>query len=363
MKKLFYAMAMSGLAFAACQNTPGYTIAGTVEGATDGTYVYLQKQSGRELVKLDSAVIKGGKFSFEGTQDTTQMRVISYVNGNDKKYLSFFLENGKLNATIGEETKMTGTPTNDVFNAHNEKRNAAQEELRDMYMKLRNDSTMTEDQQKKLEAEFEKKSNELDAANMAFVKENITNAAGVFMLPMFSYQLELNELKELIAKIPAELVNERIDALKEHVVVVEKTSVGKKFTDFTMNTIDGKQAKLSDFISKNKYTLVDFWASWCGPCRGEMPNVVAAYKQFHKKGFGIVGVSLDSKEDQWKAAVKNLGMEWDQLSDLKGWKNEGAKLYGINSIPATVLIDQEGTIVARDLRGEAIATKLSELLK
>ena len=121
--------------------------------------------------------------------------------------------------------------------------------------------------------------------------------------------------------------------------------------------------KLSDIIAKNKYTLIDFWASWCGPCRREMPNVIAAYKEYNKKGFGIVGVSLDNDADKWKAAIKEMGMTWDHMSDVKGWQCEGAALYGVNSIPATVLVAQDGTIIERNLRGEAIKEKLAELLK
>lgn len=130
-----------------------------------------------------------------------------------------------------------------------------------------------------------------------------------------------------------------------------------------MQTPAGETVSLSDFISKNKYTLIDFWASWCGPCRKEMPNVVEAYKAFKDKGFGIVGVSLDENADKWKDAITTLNITWPQMSDLQGWNNAGAKLYGVNSIPATVLVDQDGTIVARNLRGDAIKAKLDELLK
>ena len=146
-------------------------------------------------------------------------------------------------------------------------------------------------------------------------------------------------------------------------MVFPSSAVGQKYIDFSMDTPEGQTVKLSDFISKNKYTLIDFWASWCGPCRKEMPNVVAAYKEFKNKGFGIVGVSLDNNLDKWKEAITALDITWPQMSDLQGWNNAGAKLYGVNSIPATVLVDQEGTIVARNLRGEDIKAKLSELLK
>ena len=149
----------------------------------------------------------------------------------------------------------------------------------------------------------------------------------------------------------------------KRIEILEKTAVGQKFTDFSMPDPEGNIIKLSDVIAKNKYTLIDFWASWCGPCRAEMPNVVAAYKEYNKKGFGIVGVSLDSDAAKWKDAIKTLNMTWTHMSDVKGWQCEGAALYGVNSIPATVLVAQDGTIIARNLRGEAIKEKLAELLK
>ena len=138
---------------------------------------------------------------------------------------------------------------------------------------------------------------------------------------------------------------------------------GSKFIDFTVPALDGKQVKLADVVAKNKITMVDFWASWCGPCRMEMPNVVEAYKQFHNKGLEIVGVSLDESKEDWAAAVKDMGMNWIQTSDLKGWECEAARLYGVRGIPACVLINQKGEIVGRDLRAEELHARLAELLK
>ena len=130
-----------------------------------------------------------------------------------------------------------------------------------------------------------------------------------------------------------------------------------------MQTPDGQNVKLSDYVGKGKVVLVDFWASWCGPCRREMPNLVEAYKQYKNKNFEIVGVSLDQNGDAWKAAIEQLNITWPQMSDLKYWNCEGAQLYAVSSIPHTVLIDGEGTIIARGLHGEDLQKKLAEVLK
>ena len=109
--------------------------------------------------------------------------------------------------------------------------------------------------------------------------------------------------------------------------------------------------------------MIDFWASWCGPCKREMPTVVEAYDMYKNKGFGVVGVSLDNNAESWKQAIKEWNITWPQMSDLKGWQCEGASLYGVRAIPATVLVDQQGTIIARNLRGAALMKKLGELMK
>ena len=266
--------------------------------------------------------------------------------------------------TLGKEnSSVTGTPNNDIYQAYKNEIQPLNKQYGDLYKQYRAEGT-TDEQKAELEKQMEEIDNKMNALTFSTIENNIVNPVGIHLWPSNSYGMELSQLQALAAKVPAEFKTvPSIEKLLNRIVVLEKTAVGQKFTDFTMNDPEGNPVKLSDIIAKNKYTLIDFWASWCGPCRMEMPNVVAAYKEFHKKGFGIVGVSLDRDAEAWKKGIKDLGMTWDHMSDVKFWDCEGAKLYGVNSIPATVLVAQDGTIVARNVRGAAIKEKLAELLK
>ena len=172
------------------------------------------------------------------------------------------------------------------------------------------------------------------------------------------------EMESIIAQSSAFIQSRNIiRKLSQRITNLKKTAVGQPFTDFTVETEDGKKVSLSDYVGKGNYVLVDFWASWCGPCRREMPNLVEAYAKYKNKNFEIVGVSLDQSADAWKEAIKKLNITWPQMSDLKYWNCEGAQLYAVSSIPHTVLIDGEGTILARGLHGDELQEKIAEAVK
>lgn len=365
MKKLVYLFAAAA-AFAACSENKGYVVTGTVEGAADGDTVYLAAVEGRQLVNMDSTTIQNGTFTFKGVQDTAVSRYITYkAEGKEGLNIDFFLENGKININLSEGTSdaATGTLNNDAYQEIRVQLNEINSKMRAIYESM-SDTTLTDEQREAKGQEM----NALEEKQMAAVKsgiaKNITNLAGVTLLKQNYYYMDVEELDPLMPQIPAAFDNdERIIRIKENVEKMKATAVGQKFTDFEMQTPEGETVKLSDYVGKGKVVLVDFWASWCGPCRREMPNLVEAYAQYKNKNFEIVGVSLDQSGDAWKDAIQKLNITWPQMSDLKYWNCEGARLYAVSSIPHTVLIDGEGTILARGLHGDGLKEKLAEVLK
>jgi thiol-disulfide isomerase/thioredoxin len=179
-------------------------------------------------------------------------------------------------------------------------------------------------------------------------------AAGLLLTTSCNQKVKVTDSKQKIKVYDSE-TNEEID-------LAAATGINSKFVDLGLPGPQGQTVWVGDYVGQNKLVLIDFWASWCGPCIRELPNVVKAYERFHDKGLEIVGVSLDKDKARWLAAIEQTGQKWPQMSDLKGWDCAGAQIYGIQSIPANVLIDSQGKIVARDLRGDALLKEVESRL-
>ena len=367
MKKVFCLLTTVVLMVSCTNGKNGYTVSGTVEGAQDGQLVYLQRAERRNAILLDSTRVKGGKFTFKGTQDTTIACycICQTIPGEQPQIVDFFLENGQINISLSQEdaSSATGTPNNDIYQAMRDQTVDLMKQMEVIYQEAA-DESLTDEQRAEKVAEAEAVEDALTKMAKEGVKNNITNPVGIYLLKNNYYYMDVDELDPLMPQIPAEYDNDAaIVRIKENVAQLKLTTVGEKFIDFEMETPDGKTMKLSDYAGRGKVVLVDFWASWCGPCRREMPNIVEAYKKYKGKKFEIVGVSFDSNADSWKAAIEQLNMTWPQMSDLKGWQSIGASLYAVSSIPHTMLIDGEGIILARGLHGEDLQEKLAEVLK
>lgn len=193
------------------------------------------------------------------------------------------------------------------------------------------------------------------------IRENKDNQLPARYIKEAMYDLGYEGLKEALDPTAAYYNNLDMEKPKQLLASYEKRKPGTMFHELSMKDMNDQEVRLSQWAGKGNYVMVDFWASWCGPCRQEMPNVIQNYERYHTKGFEIVGVSFDQKKNAWVNAVQQMGMRWPQMSDLKGWQCAASDIYGVRSIPASVLLDPQGKIIAIDLRGKALGEKLKEI--
>lgn len=351
MKKILL-LCVAAIGLCAC-NSNKYVVQGNIEGL-EGT-VYMIDQTGNPT---DSATVEQGKFRFEGVAEVPALRFLR--SGVDAvkplETRAIFIESGKIavngNIDALQDIVIGGTSTNEANAAYTK-------EARILMDRYRAPET-TDTERETIDAEYTNLSRKV-------MSENQNNLLGaVILAQQLSYELNAQETLDAIALFPEVIQKDELLAkLRENAEAKLKTEVGQPYIDVVQNNAAGEVVSLKSVIETpaNKYILLDFWASWCGPCMREVPYLIADYKAYHDKGFEIYGVSFDESREKWLAAVEAHGMNWIQVSDLKGFDNPSAKDYGISGIPSNFLIDcATGKIVATNLRGEDLGKKLSELL-
>lgn len=352
-----------------------FTVKGNVGKLNAPAKVYLQYAEGGQR-KLDSASVKNGVFTFNGVvQEPSAAFVILSEEGKPLRQLSnpdfrsIYLSKGVINikGTNLKDSKVSGNK----INADLAKYELASTSIKSQVDALVKKYTNATDEQKEDPAyaeEIETAYNELmekqGVADIAFIKANPSSFISLNILDEKLDPSNVEEFKALYTAFDANLKNSKKGkAVQEKIDDLYKLGVGQLAPDFSMPDVNGKEIALSSL--RGKYVLVDFWASWCGPCRAENPNVVKAYNQYKDKGFTIYGVSLDrpGKKADWVEAIEKDGLgQWTNVSDLQFWNSPVLKMYSIQGIPQNYLLDKEGRIVASNLRGEALEAKLAELL-
>jgi peroxiredoxin len=350
----------------------GFTITGKVGSLNPPAKAFLAYMAQGKKV-IDSIEISNGKFEFKGSVASPVVAGVTIKHdaaplNRRMDVLGFYLENGPIKLSSPDSVKRAAI-TGSVINDDNKALNQSMKPLRDKMNALKAKWIGVKPQPEnplyvKAADSLRNMIAEEKALYMKFIDAHPNSyiAMVTFSNVGLGYNFDPKIAEKQFNKFTAALKESPLGKQEaETIATAKKKEVGALAMDFSQNDVNNKVVKLSDF--KGKYVLIDFWASWCAPCRAENPNVVKAYNQLKGKNFEIIGVSLDEKKDAWIKAIEHDGLPWVNVSDLKGWKNKVAIKYGVAAVPQNVLLDPNGKVIVKNLRGEELLSKLATLVK
>ena len=346
-------------------NDSTFTLTGNISGIDTGRMIFLHRVGDDKV--YDTAQIVKGAFEFKGKifAEEGMAAYTCFIDGRNDDRTTILIENAKMQFTAKADSfdnaVASGSMAQDDYNAFG-KLTASIDSATNVLGKAYS-ATSDKVAKDSLGKIYDQYDSILQTMVPAFVKTHNRSYGSAYIITRtLLVQPKLETLEPVYNSLDSTIKQSKQGKIIADVIeAVKKTSVGQMAPDFTMNDRDGKPVALSSL--RGKYIFLDFWASWCGPCRRENPNIVAAYAKFHSPKFDILGVSLDSKKDKWEEAITKDKLTWNHVSDLKGWGNTAAKTYGIRAIPANLLLDKDGKILARNLYGDDLDKKLAEVLK